>query len=239
MNSGMTNIAILDDEAKDSHLLERYLKLFFSTRDDAYEIHIFSDPFLFLGTLSENYDVIFLDIDMPDLNGLAVAKRVREISQEVALVFVTNLAQYALNSYEYAALDYLVKPVDYPLFDIKMRKVMDYLSKLQDVMIPIQTDEKLLILPLQSILYFQVQGHSIFYRTDKGNFLVRNSLKNVLSSLPPHRFGQCNRNTCVNLSRLTSFQDDRLMLGSLSIAVSRRFRKSFMIALMNRLSPRS
>ena len=70
------------------------------------------------------YDIIFLDIDMPTMNGIELAKYIRKMDGEVSIVFVTNMAKYAINGYEVDADDFIVKPVRYGNFKLKLDRVI-------------------------------------------------------------------------------------------------------------------
>ncbi len=76
------------------------------------------------GIVSEHYradyDIVFMDIELPGINGMEAAHRLREIDQQVILIFVTNMAQFAVKGYEVDALDYIIKPAQYGPLSIKL-----------------------------------------------------------------------------------------------------------------------
>ena len=113
----MRNIAIVDDDENIRQQLQSYLKKYTENFGEDFVVSEFSIPEAFLTNYKSNYDVVFMDIDMPGMNGLQAAKRLRELDEKVVLIFVTNLAQYAIKGYEVAATDFVVKPVEYSKFE--------------------------------------------------------------------------------------------------------------------------
>lgn len=79
--------------------------------------------------MTSTFDIVLMDIAMPHMNGLEAARRLRGIDSSVCLIFITTLAQYAIRGYEVDALDFLVKPVQYELFRLKLEKALYYISK--------------------------------------------------------------------------------------------------------------
>ena len=132
-----------------------------------------------------------MDIEMPNMDGLSAARRMREIDSNVALVFVTNLARYAINGYEVSALDYILKPLDYDAFYLKMQKVLRYCQtqqqrRQQSVVIP--TAGGNIHLPLSELLYVEVVSHTLIYHTLSHDYETYGTLKNVEKKLSPQVF---------------------------------------------------
>lgn len=123
----MWNVAIVEDEAESSELLRAFLERFEKEAKVSLSVSSFADGMDFISDYTPKYDLVLLDIDMPHLNGLAAAKKLRKMDDDVLIVFVTNLAQYAIRGYEVEALDFLVKPVDYTAFAAMMHKAQRYL----------------------------------------------------------------------------------------------------------------
>ena len=74
-------------------------------------------------------DLILLDVEMPGMDGISLARRIRQDDKEVLLMFITNMAQYALHGYEVEAIDYVIKPLGYQEFALKMKKAMRYMGR--------------------------------------------------------------------------------------------------------------
>lgn len=118
-------LALVDDDAEIRSLLRAYVQRYnteYGTSISTYDFTRGSD-------LLHNYergvfDVIFLDIEMPGINGMETATQIRRIDDAVALVFVTHLAQFAVQGYEVQASDYIIKPLSYFDFAMKITRIL-------------------------------------------------------------------------------------------------------------------
>ena len=119
----MMRIAIAEDDESFRARLRNYVQRFSKETSMPVQIFEYSDGRELAGSYKPVYDLILLDVQMPYLDGYQVAKEIRKVDQDVILIFVTNLAQYALKGYEVNAYDFVIKPVAYPLFEQKMKKV--------------------------------------------------------------------------------------------------------------------
>ena len=84
---------------------------------------------VFLEKYAGDFDVLFFDVDMPGTDGLDTARRLRRMDSEVSIIFVTNMAQYAICGYEVEALDYLLKPLSYYDFALKFQKALRRITR--------------------------------------------------------------------------------------------------------------
>lgn len=120
----MLHVSIVEDDPSSAKLLGRYVKKYFEETGGEYKLSYFTDGLQFIADYSGNCDIVFMDIEMPRLDGMATARRLRAIDQTVSLIFVTNMAKYALKGYEVDALDFMLKPVEYFNFCLKMEKAI-------------------------------------------------------------------------------------------------------------------
>ena len=95
----MKSIAIVEDEKNAADELIENLGIFFQNVGVQADIRWFSDPVTFLDRYKAEFDIVFLDIEMPHINGMEVAQRLRKIDAGVMIIFVSNMAQYALSGY--------------------------------------------------------------------------------------------------------------------------------------------
>ncbi len=125
----MIKIAVVEDEIEMTNQLLKYVKQFFDENDLDYSITTFDNAIKLLDNYDFSFDLIFMDINMPLLDGMSASKKLREIDSEVTLIFITSLAQYAINGYEVNAFDFILKPVSYYNFALKLTRAIDKLSK--------------------------------------------------------------------------------------------------------------
>ena len=121
-------VAIADDDARDAALLKGYVEEYCAKNSIAVLTHIFSDGLEFIRS-TENHDIVFLDIQMGKLDGLETARLLRKIGKESILIFVTNMAQFAIKGYEVDALDFIIKPANAASITYVMDKAMKRTSK--------------------------------------------------------------------------------------------------------------
>lgn len=187
----MIRIAIVeDDQSADDQLTACLEKLSLQSKE-VFDLSHYPDAEQFLFAFHSQFDLIFMDIEMPNMDGLSAARRMREIDSNVALVFVTNLARYAINGYEVSALDYILKPLDYDAFYLKMQKVLRYCQtqqqrRQQSVVIPAADGN--IHLPLSELLYVEVLSHTLIYHTLSHDYETYGTLKNLEKKFTPPRW---------------------------------------------------
>lgn len=108
-------------------------------------------------------DLVFMDIDMPEMNGMEAAELLRDYDSEVQLIFVTNLAQYALHGYAVDALDFMVKPVEYADFHLRMDRAMRQLNKKERKSITLPTANGMRVVALRDLIYVDLLHHDLYY----------------------------------------------------------------------------
>ena len=184
-------IAVVDDEQTMREQLAEYIRRFSGETDHSFEISLFSSADALLQDYRPEYDIIIFDIDMPGTNGLDAARKIRETDGRVTILFVTNMVQYAINGYEVDAVDYVIKPIGYYDFSMKLQKALRRRNRQQDEQLVIDSTEGLLRLPVADILYVEVMGHYLVYHTQERAVRARGSLKDSETLLLRHHFCRC------------------------------------------------
>lgn len=109
----MLKIAVVEDQTEVRESLCQFIRQYAGEQGLQAEVEPFADGAVIAEGYQPGYDIIFLDVEMPRLGGFGAAERIRAVDPDVVLVFVTNMAQYAIKGYEVDALDYVLKPVSY------------------------------------------------------------------------------------------------------------------------------
>ncbi len=227
----MIKVAIVEDEQAASGLLKQYLERYSADRNTEFDIHIFENGMQFLVDYDPNTDLVFMDIEMQVMNGLETSARLREIDPVVGLVYVTNMAKYAVEGYAYHAIDYLLKPLVYQAFLMKMDRILKFIKnskKSSSITLSSRTEQH--VVELNSIYYVEVSGHDVLYHTDSGCHKIYGTLKEQSGKLPKEFFFQCNSCYIVNLCHISKIDGSELVVGESRIEISRSRRKSLLEA---------
>lgn len=220
--------AIIDDMKKETDLLGSYLDRFEKEKELAIARSVFHSPVEFLESYSYDYDLIFLDIEMPGLNGIETAKEIRRMDPSVLIMFITNMAQYAINGYEVEAVDYVLKPLAYEDFRLKMQKAMRYIAQNKDDTLSLTTADGTVRVRILDIFYVEVARHYLLYHTAAGQFTVRGTMKEAEETLGPYHFVRCSHSFLVNLKYVESVNGNILKCGGSEILISRNKKKEFL-----------
>ena len=231
-------IAVVEDEDLAAKQLEDCLQRYAKENDFCVEVVRFADPTPLLAQYKPIYDMIFMDIVMPHINGFTAAQQLRQLDEEVLLVFVTNMQNYAVKGYEVSAFDFIVKPITYKVMRLKMdRAVKALAAQKRGESISVAVNGALKVLPLREIYYVEISGHTLTYHAQSGDYSVRDSLERAEAALGGN-FARCNQCYLVNLAYVTQFGQSSIEVAGSELAVSRNRKKSFMQALTNYLGKR-
>lgn len=120
---------IVEDDKNSSKLLGKYLDKFSKDHDCKFTTSTFFTAGDYIENCRSGFDIVFMDIELPDGNGMESVRRIRELGVESLVIFVTNLAKYAVQGYEVKAFDFIVKPVNYYNFELKLLSALECLDK--------------------------------------------------------------------------------------------------------------
>lgn len=226
----MLRICAVDDEQDSITTLRSYLEKYFGS-DDKFSLTAFHDGKELIENYSPEFDLVFLDIEMPNMNGYKAAKHIRSIDDSAVIVFLTRMKQYAVKGYEVNAIDFLVKPVEYGSFEIKFRKILRAVKKRDVPRIEIRRDGNVMYIPCCDIIRVEVIGHELIYHTEEGEYRNYGSLRETENRLSKYGFISVSRYTLVNLRHVIGVYDWYIMVGNEKIEISRRKRKEVVAAL--------
>lgn len=226
-------IALVDDNPADRSLLRSCLEPWLAEHTIAAEIEEFGSGDSFLAHCEQSYDLVFMDIEMPGENGMEVAAKLRRRDEDAILIFVTNIAGFAIHGYEVGARDYIVKPLDPFSFKMKMSRTLPALSDRQSDALLIKTAEETVVINRSNVLYLEAEGHFVHYHLPGASHRTYGTFKNAIAEMRQEQFEFCNRCYYVNLRYVKKVDADYVYVGEDKLLISRPKRKAFLVALAN------
>ena len=228
-------VAIVDDEQEVRETLTAYLSRYGEENKLTFDIVPYSSGDAFLSSFEPVYDIIIFDIDMPGTNGLDTARQVRALDKNVVILFVTNIAQYAINGYEVEAIDYIIKPIGYYDFSLKFTRAVKKAAQTGEKRLILNTTEGIVTTPVSHILYVEVMAHYLRYQLGEGSCQVRGSLKEQEGALLAYHFSRTHKSFLVNLSRITRVTASEVFVGDHCVPLGRAYKQKLMEDYMSYL----
>lgn len=233
---GMINTVILEDEPAAADVLRSHMDRYSREHGEKFSLTVYGDAVAFLANYRTDTDIVLMDIELPDIDGMSAAKRLRAVDPVVTIIFVTNMAQFAIKGYSVGALDFLVKPVTYYAFETMMQRAISARAYVQKQEIAVRTTGGLSRITASSVVYVEVRDHRLIYHTDKGVMEGWGSLRALENELSPYGFSRCSNCYLVNLRRVRSVDGGEVSVDGNLLPLSRSRKKGFMQALAENIA---
>ena len=229
----MVRIAIVEDEQEAAENLKALILRYDRENSREAEIAEYRNAVAFLTNYPANFDIIFMDIEMPHLNGLDAAAKLREIDKTTLLIFATNLGHMAARGYEVEAFDFIVKPVQYDALKLKLNRAFAKLYQMQEKDVSFTSEGAKIRMPAASVRYVEVRDHQLIFHTAEGDYPAYGTMSSIAEHLHPLGFSLCNNCYLVNLKHVRRIQKFTVMVGDDALQISRPRRKTFLEELNN------
>jgi len=226
----MLRIGILEDEKARSDELQQFLARYKSEHEQfSYSTRVFAEGCQLLFDYRQDYDLLFLDIRLPDMLGIDAAREIRKTDENVMIVFVTNLTQYAIAGYEVNAFDYILKPLLYQPFALKLTRILNILNRNSaKKMLTLKTKQFALRIDADAILYVEVSGHDLIFHTAEKEHCIWGTLSKIEHELEGGSFSRCNACYLVNLKYVEHVKGLTVSVRGRELSISRNRRREFM-----------
>ena len=215
----MVRIKILEDDPADRDTLIECLRKYEREQGQSFSITAYDNPSDFMDNYHMDADLIFMDIELPGINGIETSHQLRAADPVVALVFITNINYYRFSSMMLRALRNL------PVRDEKE--------------VILQAAGTIRRMRISQIYYVEIQDHLLLYHTDMGRIEAWGKLSDVEAELDTYNFARCSSAHLVNMQHITSVSKTEVIVGSTKLPISQRKRKAFcdrVIAYLNKTS---
>lgn len=226
------NIAICDDELSEIRTIEDYIATFSVQSGIEFKVNKYTSGNRLLNSYNGNpskYDVVFLDVEMPEINGIEIAEQIREIpDRNVLIIFITSYPEYMQDSFDVQAYQYLTKPLSYNLFEAKMKRLIGYLNELQTNIAVVSLKSGEVILHLDDIICFETiksitTKSNVLVTTVNDEFTIKGKIAEMEQKLKEQYFVSVHRSVLVNMKYIKRFNSNMVELtNGKTVEASRR-----------------
>ena len=227
----MLHISFAEDDQAMALQLRQYLDRYGAEHGLELEVRAFASGDELLRQYDTSCDILLLDVEMPGIDGMETARALRQRDRDVVIVFITNIARYAVDGYEVEALDFILKPVNYFTFSVKMDRAVRRARQQARHTVCLQLADGMQMLDTQEIYYLETRDRMLYYHTGKGVFRLRGSLSAAEKELAPWNFARCNQCYLVNLRYVSGIVRDTVTVAGHSLEISRRCKTAFLAAV--------
>lgn len=208
----MYRILIVEDTPSEADLLKGCLSRYAAERNVGFSITVLPSALEFINT-QRTTDLVLMDIDMPGINGMEAAEILRTYDTQTPLIFVTNLAQYAVRGYSVDALDFVVKPIEYLDFSMRMDRALKVMRRNSAESIALPTSDGLRVTPQSDILYVDLIKHDLQYHLADGSTLKeRGSLRSAAERLDQAKFIKATSGCLFNMGHVRAIKRASVVL---------------------------
>lgn len=227
----MIRIAIVEDNAAEASALSSCIAAWCAKNEkETMDCTVYSDAVKFLEQGSTTADIVFMDIEMPYMNGMDAAAEFRKYNRDAILIFATRATKYAVRGYAVDAIGYLVKPIGERAFSETFEKALRlHRDRTRQQTLIVKVKDGMIKLPTDRILYIESASHQLNIVTEDEVYQVWSGLDKMKDQLP-EKFVACHRGYIVNLNYVDSVKKDGLCIvgkPGLQIPISRQKRAEF------------
>ncbi len=229
----MIRLAIVEDEKAYADTIKEYIERYSEETGVLFQVTHFTDGVEVIDNYKMNYDLILMDIEMEQMDGMKAAERIREKDDEVVLIFITNMTQYAVKGYMVDAMSYLLKPVPYFAFSQEMDRSLKKIRRRNDAFLMVPHRNGMVRVNAKDIIYIESYKHHVIINTttdERISFV--STMKMMEEKLLSEHFYRCNNGYLVNLSYVLGVEGSEVILSDKRrLPVSRGRKKGFLSAL--------
>lgn len=210
----MIRIAICEDEKEIQLLIENCIDNILKSINKEYEIQTYSSGEELLEDNFKEIDILLLDIQMGQVNGMDTARKIRKVDSKMEIIFITSLIDYVQEGYEVRAYRYLLKPIELEELKKHVLTCIKEIEKNKNNYILIKNKSNTYKISSNEIMYVEVQKKDMLIHTINKNFDVNYSLEKIEKDLNLDKFIRCHKSFLVNLSYVENIKPNVVVLES-------------------------
>ena len=241
----MVNVAICDDEEYFLNELEKLVSVYANESGNALEIDTYQEPERFMEDVisgKKEYQFIFLDVEMPKISGVEVAKKLRENGYQNEICFVTGYKGYAFDAYSVNAIGYICKPAQY--LDVKsvIHKALIQIyynwseEEAKKRYLEVRMQQGTTIIDIEKILYLEKRRNQCVIHMEMGEKVCYETLKSIFEKLNQQKFCYCHQGFIVNFDKIKEVKKEVICFGEgREVPVSRKYQSELRQRHMNKI----
>ncbi len=227
----MFQLAIVEDEDSYAAQLVEYIDKYQAESGNYFKVTRFTDGDEITNGYKGQFDIILMDIEMKLMDGMTAAEEIRKLDNDVIIMFITNMTNYAIRGYQVDALDYVLKPVSYFAFSQKLGRAISRIKKTPSKIISVDMPSGVKKLEIDNIFYIESEGHNLNFYTTSGEFTIRAKMGDFEEQLSPYNFFRSNKGYLVNLKYVDGVENGSCIIAGKKLLISRARKNDFMTAL--------
>lgn len=235
----MIRTLIVEDEPDEARRLSDYLRRYGKARSEAFQVVWLKSAMEMLSDQGR-YDLVLLDIDLPGISGMEAAQLMRVYDESTPIIFVTNLAQYAVKGYEVGATGFIVKPVTWGNLSMSLDRALRTIQQGAGSTVMVPTDDGTRVVPLSALSHVEVTGHRLTYHLESGERLeARGSLGQLEADLAGTPALRISKSCLVNMDKIAVVRPQELQMSTGEVVrVSRARRREVLDSVTDYLGSR-
>lgn len=235
----MIRTLIVEDDPTEAQRLTEFVRRYGNARKETFQIVWVKSAMEMLSDKG-HYDLVLLDIDLPGINGMEAAQLMRVYDETTPIIFVTNLARFAVKGYEVGASGFIVKPVSWGNLSMNLDRALRAIHQNVGRSIMVPTEEGTRVVPFRHLVYADVMGHRLSYHLEDGSVLeARGALGQLEEELAGAPIIRISKSCVVNMDKVTLVRPQSLqMVTGETLTISRMKKHEVVDAITDYLSGR-
>lgn len=225
----MIAVAVCDDSNLILESMKKNLEEYAESKNEKIKICLYNSGEELLNNYTAQYDILFLDIKMPGMNGIEAAQKIRIIDKKVIIIFLTSLIEYAIEGYSVNAANYIIKPMGKHRLFMEMNRWMEKLKETQEPFITFHNDKGKYKVILKDIRFIETYNRNLLIHTKDEEYICYWKLREMEKRIGKYGFARNHASYLVNLCYVDNVEKMEIKVnGGIKIPLSKAKRKGFM-----------